>query len=119
MSETAVTIAEPLASEVLPPRPRGRPPGSGNRSLVTEKRIMQHNRARSFCAKVVGGGRIKAAGQTGGKERVWCFPTIKERLKAAEILSRDASMLEAAQNGLVVGQAMIVNIQIVAPGASA
>ena len=35
----ALPAALPQAREVIPPRPRGRPPGSGNKSLVTEKRI--------------------------------------------------------------------------------
>ena len=65
MSDETTTIADAvtlpaLIAEAMPARPRGRPPGSGNRSLVTEKRIRQHNNARSFLDRVVKGGKIKA-----------------------------------------------------------
>lgn len=75
----------PEMGEIIPPRPRGRPLGSGNRSLVTEKRVRQHNNARSFLDKVVKGGKIKAALKVGNQIREWAFPTVQERLRAAEI----------------------------------
>jgi hypothetical protein len=110
------------AVEVLPPRPRyaGRPRGSGNRSLVTEKRVRQHNNARSFLDNVVKGGKIKAALKVGGKLRQWCFPTVAERIKAAEIQLRDAAAVQAvqaAEAGMTMGPLAVVNIQINQVGA--
>jgi hypothetical protein len=107
-----------LAEEAVPERRRvGRPKGSGNKSLVTERRIRQHNDARSFLHRVVKGGKIKAAVKTGDKVRQWCVPTVPERLKAAEYLLRDAHIVDAAAAGFpggAVTPAMVVNIQIVA-----
>jgi hypothetical protein len=117
--------ADMPAAEILPPalideavparRTPGRPLGSGNRSLVTEKRIKQHNNARTFLDNVVRGGMIKAATKTGNRIREWCFPTVQERIRAAEIQLRDAGAVlasQAAEAGVAMGPMAIVNISI-------
>jgi hypothetical protein len=65
---------------------------------VTEVRLRQHGQARSFLAKVVRGGRVKAAVKTGDKMRQWVCPTITERLKAAEMQLRDVAIVAAIQS---------------------
>ncbi len=111
----AAEVLPALVAEAMPARPRGRPLGSGNRSLVTEKRVRQHNNARGFLDKVVKGGKIKAALKVGSQIREWCFPTVAERIKAAEIQLRDASAVQAvqaAEAGVQMGPAAVINIQI-------
>jgi hypothetical protein len=116
VEDTAAVALPALAEEAVPVRRKaGRPPGSTNKSLVTEKRIRQHNNARSFLDRIVKGNKIKAAEKTGGKVRVWCYPTPQERLRAAEIQLRDAAAVQAvqaAEAGVTMGPAAIVNIQI-------
>jgi hypothetical protein len=101
-----------LRDEKMPAKPRrkaGRPPGSFNKSLITERRIRQHHQARSFLAKVIKGGKIKSAEKTGGKTRVWAFPTLVERLRAAELQLRDSAVVAAvmaAESGTPLGQSL-------------
>lgn len=71
------------------PRTGGRNKGTPNRkNLVTRDYVIKEGAPLAFLCSVVRGKRITAAAAPGDSKRVHVFPSLDQRLRAAEILSR-------------------------------
>ena len=71
------------------PRTGGRAKGTPNKkNLVTRDYVIREGAPLQFLCSVVRGRRFTAAAEPGGKKRTHVFPTMDQRLRAAEILSR-------------------------------
>lgn len=82
-----------------PKRPPGRPrgyPRSGGRAKgtpnkknqVTRDYVIKEGAPLQFLCSVVRGKRFTAAAEPGGKKRIHVFPSMDQRIRAAEVLSR-------------------------------
>jgi hypothetical protein len=71
------------------PRTGGRAKGTPNRkNQVTRDFVIKQGAPLAFLCSVVRGNRFTAAAESGGKKRVHVFPTMDQRIRAAEVLSR-------------------------------
>ena len=71
------------------PRTGGRAKGTPNRrNMVGRDFIIKRGAPVAFLCSVVRGGRFTAAPELGSGKRTHVFPTIDQRIRAAEILSR-------------------------------
>ncbi len=71
------------------PRTGGRAKGTPNRkNLVTRDYVIKEGAPLQFLCSVVRGRRFTAAAEPGGTKRTHVFPSLDQRLRAAEILSR-------------------------------
>ncbi len=71
------------------PRTGGRAKGTPNRkNQVTRDYVIREGAPLQFLCSVVRGRRFTTAAEPGGKKRTHVFPTMDQRLRAAEILSR-------------------------------
>ncbi len=71
------------------PRTGGRAKGTPNKkNLVTRDYVIREGAPLAFLCGVVRGKRFTAAAEPGGKKRIHVFPSLDQRLRAAEILSR-------------------------------
>ena len=80
-----------------PGRPKGlgKVPGSGRKSgtpnkdrAATIKRIMKESDPIGFLCQVARGVRMAAAEEAGNKKRGWIFPSLDQRIQAAQTLCR-------------------------------
>ena len=91
-------MPEPETTETLrrkPGRPKGYPrtggraKGTPNKAnAITRDYVIRQGAPVAFLCGVVRGKRFTAAAEPGGKKRTHVFPTMDQRLRAAEILSR-------------------------------
>ena len=90
MAETATeTPKRPPGRPKGYPRTGGRAKGTPNKkNLVTRDYVIREGAPLAFLCSVVRGKRFTAAAEPGGNKRVHVFPTMDQRLRAAEILSR-------------------------------
>ena len=71
------------------PRSGGRAPGSPNKiNRVTRDYVIKEGAPLAFLCNVVRGKRFTTAAEQGDGERTHCFPTLDQRIRAAEVLSR-------------------------------
>ncbi len=71
------------------PRTGGRAKGTPNRkNLVTRDYVIKEGAPLAFLCSVVRGKRFTAAVAPGDSKRAHVFPSLDQRLRAAEILSR-------------------------------
>ncbi len=71
------------------PRTGGRAKGTPNRkNLVTRDYVIKEGAPLAFLCSVVRGKRFTAAAAPGDSKRTHVFPSLDQRLRAAEILSR-------------------------------
>ena len=71
------------------PRTGGRQPGTPNRkNQITRDYIIKEGAPIQFLCGVVRGRQFTSAVQLGDNKRAHVFPTLDQRLRAAEILSR-------------------------------
>ncbi len=92
---TVVTTAPAEPPKKKPGRPKGhaktggRARGTPNRkNQVTRDYVIREGAPLQFLCSVVRGRRFTAAGGPGDAKRTHVFPTMDQRLRAAEILSR-------------------------------
>ncbi len=78
-----------------PGRPKGLPRTGGRRrgtpnkkNQVTRDYVIREGAPLAFLCSVVRGKRFTAAAEPGGKKRTHVFPSLDQRLRAAEVLSR-------------------------------
>ena len=76
-------------------RPKGQPATGGRRlgvpnriNQVTREYVIREGAPLAFLCSVVRGKRITAAAEQGDNKREHCFPTLDQRIRAAEVLSR-------------------------------
>ncbi len=91
------TTAPETAKKRGPGRPRGlgkvpgsgRKPGTPNKDrAITRDFIIKHGAPIAFLCSVVKGRRFTSAKEPGDAKRTHVFPTVDQRLRAAEILSK-------------------------------
>ena len=71
------------------PASGGRPKGTPNKvNMVTRDYVIKQGAPLSFLCNVVRGKRITAAAEQGDAKRTHVFPTLDQRIRAAEVLSR-------------------------------
>ncbi len=71
------------------PRTGGRAPGTPNKkNQVTRDFVIREGAPLVFLCGVVRGKRFTAAAEQGDGKRTHCFPTLDQRIRAAEVLSR-------------------------------
>ncbi len=71
------------------PRTGGRAKGTPNRkNQVTRDYVIREGAPLQFLCSVVRGKRFTAAAEPGGKKRIHVFPSMDQRIRAAEVLSR-------------------------------
>ena len=71
------------------PRTGGRAKGTPNRkNQVTRDYVIREGAPLQFLCSVVRGKRFTAAAEPGDRKRTHVFPSMDQRLRAAEILSR-------------------------------
>ena len=71
------------------PRSGGRAKGTPNRkNQVTRDFVIREGAPLAFLCSVVRGKRFTAADEPGGKKRIHVFPSLDQRIRAAEVLSR-------------------------------
>ena len=90
MAETATaTEKRPPGRPKGYPRSGGRARGTPNRkNQITRDYVIKEGAPLAFLCGVVRGKRFTAAAEPGDKKRVHVFPSLDQRLRAAEILSR-------------------------------
>ena len=80
-----------------PGRPKGlgRVPGSGRRrgvpnrgTIATREMIMRKGNPIEFLIGVMNGNRFSAAPEEGSRKKSWAFPTLDQRLAAAQTLAK-------------------------------
>ncbi len=88
MAETATPKRKPGRPKGLP-RTGGRAKGTPNRkNQVTRDYVIREGAPLQFLCSVVRGKRFTAAAEPGDRKRTHVFPSMDQRLRAAEILSR-------------------------------
>ncbi len=88
MTETATPKRKPGRPKGTP-RTGGRAKGTPNKkNLVTRDYVIREDAPLAFLCGVVRGKRFTAAAEPGDRKRTHVFPTMDQRLRAAEILSR-------------------------------
>ena len=88
MAETATPKRKPGRPKGLP-RTGGRAKGTPNRkNQVTRDYVIREGAPLQFLCSVVRGKRFTAAAEPGGKKRIHVFPSMDQRIRAAEVLSR-------------------------------
>ena len=71
------------------PRSGGRKPGTPNKAnAITRDYVIKQGAPLAFLCSVVRGKRFTAAAEPGDRKRAHVFPSLDQRLRAAEILSR-------------------------------
>ena len=71
------------------PRTGGRAKGTPNKkNMITRDFAIKQGQPLQFLCSVVRGKRFTAAAEPGGNKRIHVFPSMDQRLRAAEILSR-------------------------------
>lgn len=77
------------------PMPNGKIPGSGRakgtpnrKNQITRDYVIKEGAPLQFLCSVVRGRRFTAAAEPGDRKRTHVFPTMDQRLRAAEILAR-------------------------------
>ena len=71
------------------PRSGGRAPGTPNKvNRVSRDYVIKQGAPLAFLCNVVKGKRFTAAADQGDAKRTHCFPTLDQRIRAAEVLSR-------------------------------
>ena len=71
------------------PASGGRRPGTPNKiNQVTRDYVIREGAPLAFLCSVVRGKRFTAAAEQGDGKRTHCFPTLDQRIRAAEVLSR-------------------------------
>ena len=92
MAETATTEAPKRRPPGRPkgyPRSGGRAKGTPNKkNQVTRDFVIREGAPLAFLCGVVRGKRFTAAAEPGDSKRTHVFPSLDQRLRAAEILSR-------------------------------
>ncbi|MDA1091482.1 MAG: hypothetical protein O3A85_14385 [Proteobacteria bacterium] len=91
MSETTTTETPKRKPGRPPGHPRtgGRAKGTPNRAnQITRDYIVEEGAPIAFLCSVVRGKRFAAAAAPGDAERAHVYPTMDQRLRAAEILAR-------------------------------
>ncbi len=76
-------------------RPKGYPRSGGlakgtpkRKNQVTRDYVIKEGAPLAFLCNVVRGKRFTAAAEQGDGKRTHCFPTLDQRIRAAEVLSR-------------------------------
>jgi len=89
------TTTEPPKRKPGRPKGLGRVPGSGRakgtpnrKNQVTRDYVIREGAPLQFLCSVVRGKRFTAAAEPGDRKRTHVFPSMDQRLRAAEILSR-------------------------------
>ncbi len=89
MTETAEKPKRKPGRPKGTPRTGGRQPGVPNRkNQVTRDFVIKEGAPLAFLCGVVRGKRFTAAAEQGDGKRTHCFPTLDQRIRAAEVLSR-------------------------------
>ena len=92
MAETATTTETPKRPPGRPkgyPRSGGRAKGTPNKAnAITRDYVIKQGAPLAFLCSVVRGKRFTAAAEPGDRKRAHVFPSLDQRLRAAEILSR-------------------------------
>ena len=106
MAEKTVTPGAPeLATAIAPverpknppgrPKGLGRVPGSGRRkgipnrgTIATREWIMRQGDPLHFLIGVMNGDRFTAAPEEGSRKKSWAYPTMDQRLSAAQALAK-------------------------------
>jgi hypothetical protein len=95
--ELATAIAPVERAKNPPGRPKGlgRVPGSGRRkgipnrgTIATREMILRKGNPIEFLIGVMNGNRFTAAPEEGSRKKSWAFPTMDQRLAAAQTLAK-------------------------------
>ena len=115
-------MAETTTPKRGPGRPKGlgRVPGSGRKKgtcnkdrAATVERIMREADPLLFLCKISRGDRIPAAAAVGDKKRRWIFPTIDQRITAAQTLARKIMPdMKAIEHAGPLGEPLSVRINL-------
>ena len=116
-------MAKPTGRPPGRPKGRGKVPGSGrakgtpNRDrTATIERIMRESDPLGFLMKVSRGVRLEGAAEPGGKKRTFCFPTVDQRITAAQTLARKVLPdMKAIEHAGPLGEPMVVQINLGSP----
>ena len=89
MTETITTEKRRVGRPKGTPRTGGRKPGTPNRtSMVTRNFIVKNGAPVRVLCQIAAGRKMTAAASPGSEKRESAYPTLDQRLRAAEILAR-------------------------------